>query len=121
MARVDIELPTGSKVELTKRLFAHVEHGTTDLADSTMEIDHRQYLDPELGERERRGLFGRVPVVAAHSSELPNRSDFVTARLPNNEVLVIRQPDGSVRAFVNTCRHRGARLVHDDAGSRKMF
>ncbi|HTK63615.1 MAG TPA: SRPBCC family protein [Pseudonocardia sp.] len=121
MARVDIELPTGSKAELAKRLFAHVEQKTTDLAESTMEIDHRQYLDPELAAVERRAIFGRAPVVAAHGSELPNRSDFVTVQLPNNEVLVVRQADGSVRAFVNSCRHRGARLVLDDAGSRKMF
>jgi len=94
---------------------------TTHLADSTIEIDHRQYLDPELAVRERRAIFGRAPVVAAHGSELPNRSDFVTVQLPNNEALVVRQADRSVRAFVNTCRHRGARLVHDDAGSRKWF
>lgn len=121
MARLDIELLNGTKADLAKRLFAHVRDKTTDLAESTRSIDHHEYLDPELAVLERRVVFGRVPVVAAHGSELPDRSDFVTAQLPNNEVLVVRQADGSVRAFVNTCRHRGARLVHDGSGSKKMF
>jgi phenylpropionate dioxygenase-like ring-hydroxylating dioxygenase large terminal subunit len=121
MARVDIELPKGSKAELTTRLFAHVRANTTDLAESTREIDHHDYLDEELARHERESVFGHAPVVAAHSSELPDRSDFVTVQLPNNEALIVRQVDGSAKAFVNTCRHRGARLVHDGAGSKKMF
>ena len=119
--RVDIELPTGSKAELTKRLFAHVENSTTDLAPDVLEIDSWDYRDPELARRERLEIFGTYPIVAAHSSELPRRFDFHRTQLPNNEVLLVRQEDESVRAFVNVCRHRGARLVGDDSGTRKQF
>lgn len=119
--RLDIELPHGSKVDLARRLFSHIENKATDLATTVMEIDQQEYLDAELACRERREIFGRVPIVAAHGSELPSRNDFVRTQLPNNEVLLVRQADGSVRAFVNVCRHRGARLVADDAGAQKMF
>lgn len=80
--RVDIEMPTGSKAELAKRLFAHVENKGTDLAPDVLEIDQWEYRDPELARRERREIFGRFPVVAAHGSELANPRDFVLARLP---------------------------------------
>jgi len=119
--RVDIELPNGSKADLAKRLFAHVENSTTDLAPDVLEIDSWEYRDPELARRERREIFGRFPIVAAHSTELPRPFDFHRTQLPNNEVLLVRQQDGTVRAFVNVCRHRGARLVEDETGSRKQF
>lgn len=120
--RIDIELPTGSKAELAKRLFAHVQGKSTDLAPDVLEIDQFEYRDPDLARREHQEIFGRFPIVAAHSTELPNPHDFLRAQLPNNEVLLVRQPDRSVRAFVNVCRHRGARLAGGDpSGNQKLF
>lgn len=119
--RVDIEMPTGSKAEITKRLFAHVQNKTTDLAPDVLVIDPWEYRDPELARRERREIFGRLPVAVAHGSELAQPHDFLRVQLPNDEVLLVRQTDGEVKAFVNTCRHRGARLVEEDGGNRKQF
>ena len=58
---------------------------------------------------------------AAHGTELPDKHDFLTVQLPNNEVVLVRQADGQVRGFVNTCRHRGARLVTEDRGRSRFF
>lgn len=121
MVNLDIELASGTKAELAKRVFALVNDKTTDRADGVVEVDHKEYLDPELGRREREQIFGRVPIVPIHGSEIPGPGDYVTVPLPNNEVLLVRQKTGSVRGFINSCRHRGARLVEDDAGCRKMF
>jgi phenylpropionate dioxygenase-like ring-hydroxylating dioxygenase large terminal subunit len=106
---------------VTKRLLAHVDAKTTDQAESVMEIDTSIYSDEGVASQERRLIFSRVPLIAAHSSELPRPHDFVRTQLPNNEVLVVRQGDGGVKAFVNICRHRGARLVEQPAGSRRVF
>jgi phenylpropionate dioxygenase-like ring-hydroxylating dioxygenase large terminal subunit len=107
--------------EIARRLFDHLEHGTTDSAPTTMRLDPREYFDAELARREREEIFASVPIVAAHGSELAMPNDFVTVRLPNNEAIVVRQPDGGVKAFVNTCRHRGARLVNDACGANRVF
>jgi phenylpropionate dioxygenase-like ring-hydroxylating dioxygenase large terminal subunit len=112
----DVELPN-----IVERLLAHVDARTTDQAPGLMAVDPRKYTDPEVAERERELLFARVPVVAAHSSELAGPNDFRTVQLPNNEVLLARQSDGRVRGFLNVCRHRGARLVSDESGSRRVF
>lgn len=117
----DLPYSDDLKTDLAKRLFTHLEHRTTDLLPSTMTIPSSVYHDAELAVRERRDIFGRVPTIAAHGSEVANENDFVTAQLPNNEALIVRQSDGSVRAFVNICRHRGARLVLDEAGTSRFF
>src|SRR5688500_7648984 len=118
---VDLPIAEDERTETAQRLFAHIESRTTDLLDDILEIDPKIYCDPDVAARERRLVFAQVPVVAAHGSELPTPNDFVVVQLPNNEALLVRQPDGGVRAFVNVCRHRGARLVADAAGSRRLF
>lgn len=117
------ELPMSQerKTDIAARLFAHIANRTTDYAPATMTIEPRIYHDPEIARRERHEIFSRSPIVAAHGSELPMPNDFVTAQLPNNEAIVIRQGDGSVRAFVNTCRHRGARLVDETKGTKRLL
>lgn len=119
--RVDIEMPTWSKADLAKRLFGHVESKTTDLASGVLEIDSWQYRDPELARRETprdlRPIPGRGR--ALHRSTPAVR--FHRIQLADIELLLVRQQDESVRAFVNVCRHRGARRVEDESGSRKQF
>jgi phenylpropionate dioxygenase-like ring-hydroxylating dioxygenase large terminal subunit len=103
------------------RLFKHIDEGTTDLAPSQLRLDPAVYSDPALAALEQERIFDRCPVIVAHSSEVANAHDFVTVDLPGNQVLVVRQPDGSIRAFVNVCRHRGSCLVDEPAGNRRVL
>ncbi|WP_433506312.1 aromatic ring-hydroxylating oxygenase subunit alpha [Pseudonocardia halophobica] len=121
MVYADLPYDAETKAGFARVLFDHLDNRTTDLAPEVLEIDARVYTDPALAARERADLFGHVPIIAAHGSELPKRNDFLVAQLPNNEVVLVRQADGQVRGFVNTCRHRGARLVNEDTGSRRFF
>jgi phenylpropionate dioxygenase-like ring-hydroxylating dioxygenase large terminal subunit len=116
------KLPPGVHLpDIVDRLLAHVDARSTDQAPELMPVDPRTFTDPVVAERERELVFARVPLVAAHTSELAGPHDFRTVQLPNNEVLLVRQPDGRVRGFLNVCRHRGARLVTVESGSRRVF
>jgi phenylpropionate dioxygenase-like ring-hydroxylating dioxygenase large terminal subunit len=121
MVYTDLPYDAETKAGFARAMFDHLDRGTTDLAPGVLEIDPRVYTDPELAARERAQLFGYVPIIAAHGTELPHKHDFLTVQLPNNEVVLVRQADGQVRGFVNTCRHRGARLVNEDKGRRRIF
>ena len=107
--------------ELATRLFAMLDEGTTTLAPAPMEVDARIYTDPEQTRLERDTIFSQLPIIAAHSSEIPEPRNFLTVPLPNDEALIVRQRDGSVRAFVNTCRHRAARLMDVASGAKSAF
>ena len=110
-----------TNARMAQRLFEHIDNTTCDLAPGQMMVDPVIYSDPEIARREQDRIFDRVPVLAAHTSQLPNPNDFVTIDLPGNKALVVRQADGSVRAFVNSCRHRGACLVDEESGHRRVF
>jgi Rieske 2Fe-2S family protein len=74
------------------------------------------YLDPELYRLELDRIWRRGWLFAAHSCELPNAGDYVTLEVDSDSLIVVRGDDGDVRAFYNLCRHRGTRLLCDDAG-----
>lgn len=79
------------------------------------------FIDPHLYEVEMEKIFGRCWLFLTHESAIPNYGDFVTAKMGEDEVLVVRQADGTVKAFLNVCRHRGARVCPVEAGNRRAF
>ena len=84
-----------SRSDRIQRTLEHLRHHTTDITDQLVPFGPGQYTDPELAQRERDLVFGRVPSIVAHSSELPEPNDFITLQMPRNRVIVARQQDGS--------------------------
>src|SRR6266481_3047380 len=54
--------------------------------------------------------------IVCHINSIPKAGDYETFDLGPESVMVLRDRDGSIRAFHNVCRHRGARLL-DGAGN----
>ncbi len=67
-----------------------------------------RYSDPAFFELERDALFKRTWVYAGHTDQLPEVGSFFVRRQSGAPILVVRGEDRMVRAFYNTCRHRGA-------------
>ena len=80
-----------------------------------------QYQSEVIFQRERDHMFARLPAVAAHVSELPNAGDFVKREIAGRSILVTRDAQGEVRAFLNICRHRGTQLVDEESGCKHRF
>jgi nitrite reductase/ring-hydroxylating ferredoxin subunit len=107
--------------DLASRLFKLVAQGTTDMVDETFEYDLSIYADPDLVETEQIRIFERLPMLALHSAQVPEAGSYATVRLSRSVALVTRDKNGAVRAFLNTCRHRGAQLVAEGAGRQALF
>lgn len=70
-----------------------------------------RYTSPEFARLEMERLWYRVWQVACREEELARPGDFVEYRIGEQSVLVVRTGDGEIRAFHNTCLHRGTRLA----------
>ena len=103
------------------RALEHLRHETTDEFEVVSSFEATDFTDPDLARRERELVFGRVPSIVCHGSEIPRPNDFITVQMPRNRVIVVRQTDGSVKVFVNACRHRGALLEEAEKGRCRLF
>lgn len=104
------------QVELLRRVAAAGEHLRGLHAPASTTSPARHYTDPAWFERERRLLFRDGPVFFGLSAALANPGDHHADTVGGVPLVVVRQADGTLRALVNICRHRGAAVV--EPGSR---
>ena len=98
-------------VSMTRSLIAHGAADTMEYAEDIVRIPARSYTDPDLFEREKRNIFRRLPLMVAPSCELPQPGDYKAMDICGVPLLLTRQRDGSVGAFLNMCSHRGNPVV----------
>jgi phenylpropionate dioxygenase-like ring-hydroxylating dioxygenase large terminal subunit len=120
MAHNEEERLTARYVQ-ARRMAAHLRNNTSDLAPAPMRNDVAVYTDPVRHAAERTKLFRETPIVACLSSDLPAPGSYRTFDETGVPVVVVRGQDNEVRAFLNICMHRGARLVREEQGSAKLF
>ena len=84
-------------------------------------IPRRRYIDPEFFKLETEHVFRKSWLVVGHASEFPNIGSYVTYDIPWAPVVVIRGKDRRLRAFLNSCSHRGAPIVRDVQGDTRMM
>jgi ethylbenzene dioxygenase alpha subunit len=80
-------------------------------------VDRRIFHDQAIYEAELRQIFARAWLFLAHESQIPRPGDFIRSWMGEDDVLVVRQRDGTIRAVINSCPHRGNRVCHADQGS----
>ena len=73
------------------------------------------FADPAVFDWELEQIF-RGWVCVGHVSAVDAPGKFVTRELGTDSVVVIGAEDGQPRAFLNVCRHRGARIVEEAEG-----
>ena len=75
------------------------------------------YTDEDIFALDLNFIFYREWLFAAHTAELPRQGSYVTLQIGAYPIVLVRAADGIIRAFINSCRHRGYRLCADAQGT----
>ncbi len=78
------------------------------------------YFSPEYRDLEWERLWTRNWLIAGVVSDIPEVGDYFLFNLRDESIIVTRTEEG-IKAFFNVCSHRGARLVNEERGRRKVF
>ncbi|MDJ0699872.1 MAG: SRPBCC family protein [Woeseiaceae bacterium] len=80
-----------------------------------------RYTDPEFLRLEDAHLWKRSWLYACHTDELPESGSWILWKKTGSPIVIVRGKDDTVRAFYNTCRHRGGPLVKETCGTARGF
>lgn len=75
------------------------------------------YRDPAHYRRELECFWYRRWIAVAREEELASPGDWRVVRIGSQQVVLVKGPEGAIRAFHNTCRHRGSVLCTAESGS----
>jgi phenylpropionate dioxygenase-like ring-hydroxylating dioxygenase large terminal subunit len=84
-------------------------------------IPKERYTSPDFARLEWERMWTKVWLLAGRESDIPAPGDYFSFEIGAESILVIRQPDGSIGARYNVCKHRGNRLREPGRGHAGEF
>ena len=103
-----------TQIELARTMFAYIDKGEQARSVTPFANPVRDYICSNQAVRERDLLFWEHPLILGMTADLPKSGHFFTNDFTGRPILVVRSKDGKVNAFLNVCRHRGAKLATAD-------
>jgi glycine betaine catabolism A len=100
----------------TRQLSVRRDPGYAGLTHAVGSLPSSYYFDPAHYRLELSRIWYRHWLYACRSSDIASPRSFRTLEVGDQSVFVVRGDDRVVRAFHNTCRHRGAALCREHAG-----
>ncbi|MEK9989506.1 MAG: SRPBCC family protein [Halieaceae bacterium] len=115
-AKQDLLLDEGA---LAERIFQHIDAATTDLGESVWREPVSHYLSHERFEAEC-AVIRRHPTPFCPSAALPQQGSYLARVAAGNPIVVSRDDVGTVRAFINACRHRGMQVAEGSGCAKAL-
>ena len=102
-----------SRGERSLRSLIDVNEGT---------VSRELYVNEDIFAQELEMIYNRCWLFLGHESQLPNPGDFVITRMGTEEVLMVRDRETKqIRAFLNSCAHRGMKVCRYDEVNTPVF
>jgi Rieske 2Fe-2S family protein len=84
-------------------------------------LERAFYVSAEVLNADLDRIWRRHWLYVAHACQIPRPGDWLTWEVGSDQVLLVRGSDEVLRAFHNTCRHRGARVCNSENGHSRLL
>jgi Rieske 2Fe-2S family protein len=84
-------------------------------------LSQAHYASREWHDRDVEAVFKKRWLFAGHPSQIAKPGEYFTFGFADESVIVSRTKTGEIRAFHNSCRHRGAQVCQQASGRTKYF
>ncbi len=91
-----------------------------DKKQGVFSVNREIFNTPELYDLEMEYIFEANWVFLCHESQVPNPHDFYTTHMGRQPVVVTRDKEGELNAFINACSHKGSKLCLTRQGNTKF-
>ncbi len=111
-------------LETTIRSRMAEEKERTELPADAIEVPPipvGRYQDPEFYALEQEHIWKRTWLFAGHVSQVAEAGAYFQFERTGSPIVVVRGEDDEIRAFYNSCRHRGAPVVRDECGTARRL
>ena len=105
--------PTSSEIEFIRQCIDSYRSGHS--------LPQEFYLNELIYQSDLECVWRRGWLFAGFSCEIPNKGDFITFRVGDDSIIVVKQDQSNFAAFHNLCRHRGALICDGAQGNVKTF
>ncbi|RCS25503.1 aromatic ring-hydroxylating dioxygenase subunit alpha [Phyllobacterium salinisoli] len=85
--------------------------------NANFSLEQKFYTDPDYFKLDLEHIFYREWLFVGHDCELPKTGSYLTLQIGAYPVVVVRDAQGQIRAFHNSCRHRGSRICSAEKGT----
>jgi len=79
------------------------------------------FTDPDLFELEMKHIWEGNWIYLAHESQVPNKNDYLTGYIGRQPIVISRDRNGQLHAFLNACSHRGAMICRHKRGNKSTY
>ena len=79
------------------------------------------FTNPQLFELELKYIFEGNWVFLAHESQIPEKNDYFTTNMGRQPIIIARNKEGELNAFINACSHKGAVLCRFKSGNKSSY
>jgi len=100
--------------------FSRIKGGFDASADQSYSIDSRCYLDPRFLQIETEQIFLRSWQCLCHEEKFREPGSYLTERIQGRSILVLRNPQGQLKAFYNVCQHRAHELMSGEGVAKRI-
>jgi carnitine monooxygenase subunit len=105
----------------TKQQFAAIKRGYHPDAGRSFSLSATAYIDPRWHQVDMNEIISKTWQWVCHIEKLREPGSFVTVEIAGRPIAIVRDRDGTLRAFYNVCKHRAHTLLSGEGRTAKIM